>query len=151
MANPVSYQILEAIKTRLDAISTVGGFNSDPEIVLGVQEVNPDQIDAGPVITVYELGDEPEGDGQICGNMLINMQVVVSGFVKFGDDDTSLKMALLWQDIMRSVFLTDVTLGGLAVSIWRGGRQFNYPQPGGETVAVQQTVNVNYLETYGNP
>ena len=151
MANPISYQILAAIKTRLDAISTGSGFNTDPEIVLGVREVNPDQLDAGPVVTVYEVGDEPQEDAQLCGDMIINMQIVVEGVVRYGATNTSLKMAQLWQDIIRAVFLSDVTLGGLAVAIWRGSREFNYPEPGGETVAVRQTVNVNFLETYGNP
>ena len=151
MANPVAYQILAAIKTRLDAISTVGGFNFDPTVKMGAQNVNPDEVAAGPVITIYELGDEPQDEAQLCGDMVVNMQIAIEGVVRYGATDTSLKMAQVWQDIMRAVFLSDVTVGGLAIAIWRGAREFNYPEPGGETVAVRQTVNVNFLETYGEP
>ena len=150
MANPQSYQILEAIKARLDAISTTGGFNTDPEIVLGIQPVNDDQLQNGPVITVYESGDAGPEDENFCQVMLIPMDITIEAHTRFSAN-TSLELSQLWQDIMRAVFLTDTTLGGLAATVQRGSRDFEYPTEGGQTVAVRQIVSVQYFETYGSP
>ena len=150
MPDPVSLQILDAIKARVDEISTANGYNTNPTVVRGVQPVNPDQSSSGPVISMYELQDQPE-EATLLNQNLITLSIEVEGVVQFNDNATSEKLSYLWQDINRAVFQADTTLGGLALGVLRGPRSFQYPQPGGETVAVQQTVNVQYLETYGNP
>ena len=150
MANPVSYQILTAIKTRLDAITTIGGFNYDPTIKLGWQNVNPDEVDAAPVITVYESGDAGPDEENFCQTMLIPMEITIEAYMRI-DGTTAEDLAKLWQDIIKAVLLTDTTLGGLAASVQRGARDYEYPTSGGQTVAVRQVVSVQYFETYGNP
>ena len=56
MPSPVAYQCLEAVFNRLELISTSGGFNTDPDVRLGLADVSPDEI--CPIIRVFETGDE---------------------------------------------------------------------------------------------
>ncbi len=150
MADPLNLQILNALKLRLDDISVANGYNTDPTVVLGVQPVNADQIATGPVISIFDLTDDVEFSNMLDTNQ-ITQRVEVEAVVRYGADSTAQKLSYLWQDINRAIFQPDRTLGGLALDVLRGTRAFVYPQPGGETVAVQQTVNVEYIETYGNP
>ena len=150
MPNPVSYQILTAIKARLDAISTVAGFNYDPVVKLGWENVNPDEINASPIITVFESGDVGPDEENFCQLMLIPIDITIEAYMRI-EGTTSEDLTKLWQDIIRAVLLTDTTLGGLAASVQRGARDYQYPTSGGQTVAVRQVVSVQYFETYGNP
>jgi len=151
MAETKAFQIVKAIKSRLEAIKSADGFNTDPEIALGIQFVNPDQLDASPVISVYEIGDEGPEDENMCGTMLINLQIMIEAHIRLEQDSSAEKLNLLWQDIIRSTCLADTTLGGLTASLNRGQRRYEYPSEGGGTVAVQQMLSARYLETYGNP
>ena len=150
MPSPVAYQCLEAVFNRLELISTAGGFNTDPDVRLGLADVSPDEI--CPIIRVFETGDEiPDEGGDLCGTRLIDLAIEVEGIIAANESNSSQQLSLLWQDIMRSVFTADTTLGGLCISLLRGPRVFEYPQRGGQAVAVRQTAIVRYLETYGNP
>jgi len=151
VADTVALQALQAIKTRLDAISTGSGYNTDPTVIMGVQPINPDQLNSGPVVTVFELRDDPTDELQLTGAQVIDLTIVVEGQMQFGATSTPQALSELWQDISQAVFLDDTTLGGLVLAVNRGPREFEYPQPGGNTIAVRQAVNVRYLETYGNP
>lgn len=151
MADPMPLQILTALRDRLDGISVGAGYNTNPQIVMGLQPVNADQLDDGPVITLYETDDEPTDDETFGQVLTVRLSIVIEGMVRFGAESTAEKLSRLWQDINRAAFQADTTLGGLALGVFRGPRNFEYPQQGGETVAVRQIVNVHYLETYGNP
>ena len=154
MAKPISLQIVEAIRDRLYAIRREDGYNTDAGycVELGVRQINPDEVDRGPIVTVYELQDAPvTEDANFCQQMPIELTVNVEALVRFGQDSKAEALAYLWQDIVRSVFLADTTLGGIALSVRRGAREYVYPSPGGETVAVTQAVLILYLETYGDP
>jgi hypothetical protein len=151
VAETIAYQILQAIAARLRNISTAGGYNTDPAVLVGVQPVNPDQVEAGPIIVAYELRDQPANEQQVDGDQAVQLTIVVEAVVEYGAAATALMLSQVWQDIMRSVFTTDSTLGGLALSVQRGQREYEYPSPGGNTVAVRQAVTVVYWETYGNP
>lgn len=153
MADTVAYQIIEAIKTRLDVISTGNGFNTTPSaVVTGIQDPNPDELDAGPLISIYELGDAGASDDLTsCQTALIRLDVLIEAHVRKGTDSEAKKLSRLWQDIARAVFLPDTTLGGISVSVIRGPRDYQYPPQGGKVVSVRQQVNVQYNEPYGNP
>lgn len=151
MADPVALQILKALKTRLDTISVANGYNYDPSVVLGLQQINDDQMSA-PIIHIYETDDDATGDARLYEAQVIDLRVEVQAHMRLGALVKADALAYLWQDIMRAVFdVTDTTLGGLALTVLRGPKQYVYPQPGGETVAVNQRVDVRYLETYGEP
>lgn len=151
MADPIALQIVKAVKTRLEAISIAGGFNTDPSVLRGVQVVNFDQTSDDPVISVYDDSDDPTEEQNVCQETIINLSLMIEGVQRVGNDVPGDVITYLWQDILRSILLPDSTLGGLCLSIQRGPREFIYPQEGGETVAVRQTVNILYQETYGNP
>ena len=150
MADPVSLQVLDAIKTRLSAISVVVGYNNTPSVVrLGTLSANPDELADGPAISVFDLGDDPD-EGDFSQTKLITQEVLIEAFIATTDDGTE-ALSLLWQDISRAVFLADTTLGGIAAGVMRGPRQFSFPNDGGNVAGLRQTVVVQYFETYGNP
>lgn len=154
MADPIALQIAEALETRLQAILISGGFNTDAgnQVYLGFRQINPDEVAAGPAVLVYELEDSPrDEDGDFCAGGIIDLSFAVEGIQEYGSASTSETLALLWQDIARAVFIADQTLGGLALSLQRGARTFEYPEQGGTTVAVRQVVVATYDEPYGNP
>lgn len=155
MADPIALQIAEALEARLQDILTANGYNTDAgnQVYLGYRQINPDEVASGPAILVYELNDEPrEDDADFCQESIIDLNFQVEGIQAFGTDSTSEVLALLWQDIAKSVFLSaNKNLGGLAISVRRGPRTFAYPEDGGATIAVQQIVTVTYAETYGAP
>ena len=151
MADPVALQIIKALETRLNAISVAGGYNNDVNVLRGTADVNPDQIEALPVINLYDAGDEPSEDGTLCNQTVIQQEIIIEGRKLYNAEVPGDAAAYLWQDIMRATFLDDSTLGGLCLYIARGPRDYTYPPSGGNLIAVRQTVNVIYQETYGNP
>lgn len=151
MADPVALQIMRAMRDRLYAINPGAGYNTAPCVILGLRAATPAELNSGPVVFLYELGDEPAEDQNFSLQQVVTLSIVIEGMIRQGTDDTSTALALLWQDISRAVFLADTTLGGLSLSVLRGGRTFEYPPAGGDTVAVRQVITVQYLETYGNP
>lgn len=151
MANPANLSIMAALKTRLDAITTVGGYNNNPTVILGAQPVNPDELAAGPVITIYQTSDSLDEGQTICNEMFIAMDITVSGLIRFHGTAVTTKIYLLWQDIMRALLLPDTSLGGLTTDIRRGPMSITYPDPGGEVVGVSQDFVAYYFETYGSP
>ena len=154
MADPIALDILEAIETRLQAITVVGGYNTDAgnQVYLGKRQVNPDEVDTGPVILVFDESDElAEEGGNVCGTEFVQMSVSVQAFMEYVAIAHTRLMHLLIQDIKRSIFLSDSTMGGICSAVLYGGREVDYPEPGGETVAVTVTVNILYFESYGAP
>lgn len=151
MADPVTLQVLDAIKTRLDTISTVGGFNTDPTVYLGVRDINRDQMSV-PVIQLYDTDDEPDeetayGDDP-CHS---NMRIIVEGIIE-DDSSQGLDLAhLLFQDIYNSALdVTDRTLGGLSLDFGYAGRSIRYPENGGGKYAVRVEFTALIQMPYGN-
>ena len=120
MTAPVSYQVLNTLKTRLQAITVVGGYNTDAGagVFLGKRRVNQDQLDTGPVINIYDVDDEPDeevayGDEPIRSTMTIHVDALIL--------DASETGVLLAHEVMQDIFnatLTDQTVGGLALRLW---------------------------------
>lgn len=151
MANPVAYQILEAIHDRVAAISVASGYNTSPAVRMGQQTANVDEQECGPIINVFDIGDEVS-DPQAYTNMspLVSITVAVEAYY-YTTEDASLWAHLIAQDIKTAVFTSDTRLGGLAMSVRQGPRQMLYPDSGSNTLGVRQNVIVIYRETYGNP
>jgi hypothetical protein len=154
MADPMPLQILDAIEGRLQGISVAAGYNTDAGATVrqGIAPINPDELDCGPVVAVYETQDQPSDDETLQAQAVIVLTVIVEAQVRYGQDSSAQALSYLWQDLNRAVFQPDdTTLGGLVLAVMRGPRDFEYPPAGGETVAVRQAVNVQYVETYGTP
>ncbi|MDJ0792439.1 MAG: hypothetical protein QNJ71_11130 [Acidimicrobiia bacterium] len=151
MADTLAYQILSAVYDRVVQISRANGYNSTPFVFLGARDINPDEIADEPFINVFELSDNLSDENILLGDYVINMTVQVEAVVKKGPQSSAKRLSELSQDIIRAVFQPDTTLEGLALGVLRGTKTFIYPQSGGDTVAVQQLVSIQYMETYGNP
>lgn len=154
MADPVSLQVLEAIKTRLESISVAGGYNTTPAVVrLGTQTANPDELAVGPVISVFDLGDSAQRSGHLGSHdSRIDMVAIVDAAQVYTGAESTAALHYLSQDIHRAVFLSaDTRLSGLALTVERGDRTVIYPDAGGNLIGVRQEVRITYLETYGNP
>ena len=152
MADPISLQVLDAVKTRLETISTASGFNTDPEIHLGVRRINDDQLASGPVIHLYDVEDEIEdetawGDEEV----RLQMRIMIEG-VQDDESEGRLDTAhLLYQDIYNAVLdVTDRTLGGLTLDFGYANRQMEYPDSGGRRIAVRVEVTALIQQPYGN-
>lgn len=154
MADTIALQILKAIETRLLAIRVADGYNTDAgtNVYLGIRTPNPDELDRGPAILVYELQDQPSDDVTICLDTFVLLEIGIEIVSRFEPDMPAEALNRMWQDVARAVFKkSDTTLGGIAQTVSRGAREFRYPEDGGETVAVRQRVEVRYLEPYGDP
>lgn len=153
MSDPVSLQILEALQTRLQAIAPNGGYNTDAgdRVYLGRRRFNPDELDIGPVIHVYDTDDQVDeitayGDE----SMHVTMTVNVDAFQRNVDDLATRNAHLLIQDIRNALLKpTDRTLSGLTLDFGYAGRSVDYPDPGGDTVGVSCQFVCLYLEPYG--
>jgi hypothetical protein len=154
MADPISLQILEAIRYRLTKISVAAGYNTTPcSVRLGTQSVLPEDVADGPVISVFDLGDSAERSGHLGSHdSRIEIVAVVEGVQVNNGAEATESLHLLIQDIHRAVFLAaDTRLSGLVLGVERGDRTVIYPDAGGNLIGVRQEVRVSYLETYGNP
>lgn len=154
MTAPVSYTVLSAIADRLKLIDPANGFNTDAgdRVFLGFRRVNPDQLEIGPVLHVYDTEDEPDeltafGDEAVH----VTLRVMVDAFIRDIDGE-GLKLAhLVAQDVFNSVLdVSDRTLGGLSLDIGYAGRSVEYPQPGGDTIAVSLEFTTLIQQPYGS-
>lgn len=155
MSDPLSLQILEALQTRLEAIEPENGYNTDAgaRVFLGRRRANPDEIDIGPVLHIYDTEDEvDETTATTRENIHITLTVVVDGLIRDLDKESTRLLHLLIQDIkMAMLSTTDLTIGGLSLDIGYAGRTVEYPEPGGDTIGVSLEFSVLYAEPYGAP
>lgn len=153
MTTPIAQRIIEAVRDRLYVIAPANDYNTDPRILtIGAQPTQATDIDCDFVIGVWEQADAP-GDLALDGAQLVTQNIVIEGLCarRYEADELAL-LHLLWQDIVRAVFLaSDPTLGGLALSVQRGSRTFVFSQAGEGFAGVLQLVEVTYHEPYGNP
>lgn len=152
MADPITLQVLSAVKTRLETINTANGFNTDPSIYLGVRRVNDNQLTSGPVISVFDIEDEPD-DTTAWGDEPVHttLSIVVEGIV---DDSNQQGLPLahyLFQDIFNAALdVDDRTLGGLVLDFGYAGRTMEYPDTGGTRIGVSVTFTALIVQTYGS-
>ena len=155
MSDPISLQILEELQDRLQTILVSGGFNTNAgqQVFLGERRINPNQLDDGPVINVFDTEDEIDettayGDEEIH----ITMRVIVAAYIRDVDEESTRLAHLILQDIKTAMLKnTDRTLGGLTVDFGYDGRVIEYPEPGGDTLHVSAEFVTTYQEPYGQP
>jgi len=140
MTNPVTYQVLDAIQTRLEAITVANGYNTNAgnQVHLGMRKANPDDVDTGPVLNIYDTSDEAdETTGWGAEPIHTTMRINVDSFIRYVDAEVTLTAHLLFQDIFNATLnVADRTLSGLALDFGYSGRTVEYPEPGGDTVSV---------------
>lgn len=155
MADSIALQVLDELISRVRKIEISSGYNTDigKDAELGKRNPTPMEGILNNHAFVFDISETDDEElSNICGGYGVALECKVEVYASYLDDDAIRVIHRMAQDIKRSVFLaTDRTMGGLVADVVKGDRLVAYPEPGGETVAVQQTVIVRYIEPYGNP
>jgi len=154
MSAPVSYQILQEVQERLQAINPAAGYNTaaGDRVYLGRKQVNPDQTDIGTVLTVYDSGIEAvEGTAHGYEPVQAEMTIQIDAHVRDVNDEGAELAHLLTQDVFNAMLdSTDQTLGGIALDIGFVSQEVTYPEPGGDTMIVTLVFTSMFEMPYGN-
>lgn len=142
--------ILEAVKTRLEAIRQDDGYATDAgeTVFLGeAPALGPDDPDVAIVILVGE--DEPHFQGE---HVLLRLPLEIQAVAKADLDEPWLAVEDVLGDIKMAVETTDRTLGGLVKrQIERGATVTLEREPGSTYVGATLTYYAPYTERWGHP
>lgn len=148
--------ILDALKARLEAISTASGFNTNAGASVHLGEAppfGPDDPQAAIVMVVEDDEVVFQGLGlQI--TLPISLQAVVASSATVVELGLAYRTAeAILGDIKTAVELSDRTLGGMVggTGLERGVTQTLKREPGSEFVGVAIQYRARYHESWGNP
>lgn len=154
MSDPVSYQILDALRLRLEAISPGAGYNTNAgaNVFLGSRQVNPHDLDEGAALQIYDTEDEPDEESAFGDEPIrLRQTIVVSAFIRDVNDESLRLMHLVIQDIFNAVLdVTDRTIGGLALDLGYAGKTVEYPEPGGDVLSVALEFSCLFEQPFGS-
>lgn len=146
--------ILDTLHTRLTAIQTAAGFetNAGSAVYFG-ETVQLGEDDPEVAIALVVGEDEPSYQGE---QILINLPVFIQALAKAtsaGRLDTAYVAAeAVLGDIKRAIELSDRTLGGYVKrQIRRGTTRTIAREPGSTTVGVSIAYLCPYTEVFGDP
>jgi len=157
MADPISLQILKALEIRCQSILISNGFNTDAgnQVYLGKRQVNPDEVESGPVLLLFDESDEIDTEQvTTCIKYVVAMDVTIQVHMEYDANDHTELLHKLVQDIKKAIFNAINPLDGMpsnCLSIMPGNRRVIYPSNGGDVLAARQGVQIQYVEDYGNP
>lgn len=153
VSNPLPLQIVNALKTRLQAISYANGDTFEPAVRLGLAEVDPNDLAIEPLIQLYDDGDEVREPETFAHNPIVELIINVDLQAKRESDvDVTTQLLRFTAALKAALFdISDTTLAGLALDVAQGNRAVSYPESGESFLLVQQQVRVLYLDTYGAP
>lgn len=156
MSDPIAQQILEAVATRLEAITTANGYNTNAgaDVELGRMRYNGNELNSNPVLCVYDVEDSPiEGTEFTEETLMLNLSIAVDAFAKRASGDTIHETAhKITADVKKAVLqVDDKRLNGLSLGLYYQGRQIEYPEEGGNIIAIGFRFLVPYKEKYGDP
>lgn len=142
--------ILEAIRTRLEAIQIDDGFqtNAGSQLFMGeAPTLGEDDPDVAIAIVVGD--DNPSYQGE---QTMLAMPVMVQAIAKADLDDPYVAAEAVLADIKKAVELADRTLDGLVRrQIQRGATRTLPREPGSTTVGIGITYVAPYTELWGTP
>ena len=155
MSDPIALRIIEAMKARLEAITTTPGPGIDPfhtdageRVYLGRRT-----LDADEVALVIFSGLETGGDSSH-PKLAAELAVHIEGQHPLAnrDDGEQIGQRLI-ADIQRAAEIQgDRTLGGLAFRFVKyTGRALAYPPDGAALVHVRVSYSIGYHREYGAP
>lgn len=148
---PVRQQIIEAVRDRLQDITTLHEFETDAGNAVYVGE-RPELGESDPeaaialLIGVDQIRTQTE-------QLLILLPLEIHALAKVDlERQGYLTAEQVLGDIKRAVELTDRTLGGLVKrQIQRGATRVVERRPGSTTVGIAITYFALYTELWGNP
>lgn len=151
----VRQEIIAEVRSRLGAISVVGGFQTDAGVLVLVGQApsfGPD--DPTAVISISISDDESFYQGE---KVTVVLPLEVHALVKADLADPYLAAEAVIADIKKAVEkpggVSDHDLGGLAVprGLARGVTKAALREPGSEYVAARVEYRITYAEMWGNP
>lgn len=149
MADSVIKQILDAIVTRAQTITTANGYNTDAGNQVYLGRRNFTNIEAFPIISISR---GPEELLELVGErMKLAMPVTLEGLIE-GDQDNPLTAAEeLIADIKMAVCTTSDRLGGLAIRYEFVTSTPTVRDDGANFVGATVETLCTYVEYVGNP
>jgi hypothetical protein len=143
-------EILEAIVTRLSAITTAGGFatNAGQLVFLGeTQMLGEDDPDTGIAVVI-----EPDRVTGSRANVAIELPFEIQALVKVDIDEPHLMVEQVLGDIKKAIELEDRKFGRLfAQDLERGSTRTLPREPGSTTAGAGIQYRGLYQEAWGNP
>jgi hypothetical protein len=142
--------ILEAIKTRLEAIRVAAGFETDAGEAVYLNEAPAMGPDDPAVAIAILVGDDQTTWQGLCA--LLRLPIEIQAIAKADLDSPWLAVEDVLGDIKQAVELDDRTLGGLlAPYLERGATATLKREPGSEYVGATIVYFAPYKERFGHP
>lgn len=148
MAKARRQLILEAFKSRLEAITAVDGFqtNAGDAVFLGESVVIGPEADTAIAVVV---GDEESR--YVGANVFSVLPIEIHAFARADLDEPWLAAEAVLADIKRAIEIEDRTLGGVSRRIERRGTRAIDREPGATVVGISIGYEAAYVEAWGNP
>lgn len=145
-------QVLEAFRTRLQAITIANSFETDCGAVVLLGEQASFGDDDRPQAIRIDVGDETQAWAQDGLAYQILLPLGIWALARADLDEPWIIVEAVFGDIKRAIELEDRTLNGLLdFPIERGPSQTFPREPGSTVVGVGITYLCRYKEGYGNP
>jgi hypothetical protein len=150
MAASVRQRIIEAFLTRVLAIATADGFDTDAGRTVFLGEAPQlGESDPSEAIALVVGDDQVKYQGV---NLLIALPISIQALAKADLEQPWLAAEAVLGDIKRAVELADRTLGGLVQRQFERGTTRALPRvPGSTTVGIVIEYQAPYVEAWGNP
>lgn len=142
MSTAVKSAIAEVV-TRLQAILTASGFNTNAGNQVFKGERNFDDSDTFPALSVFSGPEEVTGDGAF-GQYDLARTLVIEGWLSPAGDPADAVEDLI-EDIQKALELTDITLGSVGNSFDYAGIDYLDMPEGGSSIA---KVGLQYVFSY---
>lgn len=140
-------QIIQAIETRLQAITTANlyNFNIGTNVFRVRQSFNDSEL---PVVTIWDIEETSEYKYH---KNTTTLDLKVSMHTLFGTVNPSVQANKMLADLIQAMTDADTSLGGLADGIEYTGSDIAYPEDGALSVSVEASFNVKYTTVKGDP
>lgn len=142
--------ILEALKTRVEAIRLANRFATDAGLSVFLGErpaLGPDDPDTAIAILVFDDVLKAQG-----GKLFVAIPIGICAIAKADLDTPWVSVEAVLGDIKTAVELADRTLGGLLRAPFeRGSTNTMDRETGSTTVGAMVTYELQYSETWGHP
>lgn len=157
MADSRRLQIIEALKARVEQITTANGFNTDAGEHVFVNELPTFGKDDPPVAIVMLVREDHIGDLQL-GNIPLILPIDFVALAAPTLDEPWKAVEQVLADIKTAIELEDRSLGGLLTGgrnnpegLMRGTTEPFYRQNGSEVAGTLITYAATYAEAWSAP
>jgi hypothetical protein len=145
MSAPLSFQIAQALQSRLETILTANGYRTEAgqDVALGWR--HQDSAFPLPNLTLVETSYQILSDAKRGGNIRVQIEWTVEGLMEIGSSALETLYAIE-ADILRAVHTPNPDLDGLIRSLRYSGRTLLGPQEGSRLTAIQIRLQSEHAE-----